>query len=148
MLKIFSLSLFISLSFSFDLKAKKKAGLKTYTEEGFKRSFDGSLGLIKMSATYREQIKKDLKVHIMTVSSTAIVKKNAIIGFMLEAIDKNSIFEKAGFEDGDIVTAIKGRALTGASSAIKILNSLRNADSIRLEFLRKGKPHELLVKVL
>ena len=47
-------------------------------------------------------------------------------------IEKDSIYEKAGFVDGDLITHINGTPLTGAGNAIKTLKSLRNAIDVEL----------------
>lgn len=119
----------------------------SYAEDGFERNFDGSSGLVEMTGAYRENIKKNLSAILMQAAATPVLEKQAIIGFMLEEIDPDSMFEKAGFQDGDIVTSIKGRPLNNAATAIKILNSLKDADEIDFEFLRAGQSYQVSVVV-
>ena len=119
----------------------------SYAEEGFERNFDGPSGEVKMTSAYKENIKSNLSLILMQAAATPVMKDQAIIGFMLEEIDAGSMFEKAGFVNGDIVTSINGRPLNNAAGAIKTLNSLKDASDITFEFMRGEQTHDVSVKV-
>lgn len=133
-------------------KPKKEAPPKklisgVHTEDGFERNFDDASGQITMTQGYRENIKKNLSTILMQASANPVVDHGEIVGFMLEEIDKSSMYEKAGFKNGDIVTSINGMPLTNAATAIKILNTLKDTDNIDFEFLRQGQSYQVNAEV-
>ncbi len=121
----------------------------SYTEDGFERNFDGTSGNVQMTPEYKQKIKTNLSSILMEAAATPVMEGQAIIGFKLEEIEKGSMFEKAGFIDGDTVTSINGLPLNSAASAIKTLNSLKNNDAsdITFAFIRGEQTYEVSVKV-
>ena len=121
----------------------------SYAEDGFERNFDGTSGNVQMTPEYKQKIKSNLSSILMEAAATPVMEGQAIIGFKLEEIDKGSMFEKAGFIDGDTVTSINGRPLNSAASAIKTLNSLKDNDAseITFAFIRGEQTYEVSVKV-
>ena len=128
-------------------KIKKNRFNSGFTEDGFEREFGDGSGNITMTDGYREEIKNNLSSILMQASATPVVKDGEIIGFAIEEIDDKSIFQKAGFNDGDIVTSINGKSLTDAATAIKILNSLKETDNMSFDFLRGGESYSVNVDV-
>ena len=129
-------------------KKEKKRNIKgKYSEEGLERDFDGSTGKISLTQSKRDEIKNKLNEILMQASTTPIVEHEEIIGFMIDDIESGSWFEKAGFENGDIITSIKGLPLTNAATAIRILNTLKEADEVNYEFIRKGQNYEVSVTI-
>ena len=86
-------------------KEKKRNTKGKYSEEGLERDFDGSTGKISLTQSKRDEIKNKLNEILMQASTTPIVKHEEIIGFMIDDIESGSWFEKAGFENGDIITS-------------------------------------------
>ena len=74
-------------------------------------------------------------------------------GFRFVQIDSNSVYEKIGLKDNDIIISIDGESLNDAARAIQILGSLRNrfegkaALTIKLKILRQGKTHTYEMQV-
>lgn len=119
----------------------------SYSEDGFERNFDGTSGDVKMTSAYKKTIESNLSSILMQAAATPVIKHQAIIGFMLEDIDEGSMFEKAGFVNGDIVTSINGRPLNNAASAVKTLNGLRDSSDIAFEFMRGDQTYTVSVTV-
>jgi type II secretion system protein C len=59
-------------------------------------------------------------------------------GFKLNRIREDSVYLKAGFQNGDIVHEINGVPLTDAAGAIRLLNSLRNEKEVEIRVERGG----------
>lgn len=68
-------------------------------------------------------------------------------GFKLDRIRSDSIYQKAGLQNGDVVEEINGIPLTDTSQAIKLLQSLRNEADIEIRFSRSGAKQNLNMKV-
>jgi len=115
---------------------KKKTLPENYSEEGFERKG----GKIVMSTEYR---KKMLTVDFTKVLQDAKAEPNFVgrelNGFKLTRIKPDSIYEKSGFINGDIITEINGVSLVDTGQAIRLLQSLRGAEEIEVMLLRNGQ---------
>ena len=72
---------------------------------------------------------------------------NNIIGYRLTQLKPGSIFDKVGLKSNDIVTEINGVPLGNASQAIRYLNSLRSAEEVQMEVMRRGQRQEFNLRV-
>lgn len=68
-------------------------------------------------------------------------------GFRLTRIRENSVYEKAGFQNGDVVEEINGIPLRDAAGAIKLLNQLRNEKEIEVRLNRGGQVSTLGIQI-
>ncbi|MEZ4741781.1 MAG: hypothetical protein R3B45_04935 [Bdellovibrionota bacterium] len=60
---------------------------------------------------------------LMQATAQPYMKDGVVKGFQLSQIDPDSIFDKGGFRDLDVVTAINGIELNSAAGAISLLKS-------------------------
>jgi len=60
-------------------------------------------------------------------------------GFQIYRIRPNSIFRRMGFRNGDIITAIGGRAITSVNDAYEIWRDLIAGRDTSVEFKRRGR---------
>jgi len=68
-------------------------------------------------------------------------------GFRLSEIQRGSIFEQLGLEDGDVVTGAQGQQVNDPMKAMALLSSLRDSSSIRLKVIRNGSPVQLYYRI-
>jgi type II secretion system protein C len=116
----------------------------TFREEGFERA----KGKITMTAMYRDKlVKEDLAKVLMQATAEPFMENGAIVGFLLSQIDDNSIYQKSGCLDGDIITAINGQELNSVAGAIALLRSLKGADSVEVDVRRGGAMQHISVSV-
>ncbi len=64
-------------------------------------------------------------------------------GFRLFAIRQDSIFEKIGLKNGDIVNKINGNELTDPARAMSLIQELRNEGHVSVEMMRNRQPTTL-----
>ncbi|MBP9709053.1 MAG: PDZ domain-containing protein [Oligoflexales bacterium] len=116
-----------------------RAKLDSYSEPGFERK-KNSKGEqeIRLTSGYKEKALGNLSAILMQASAVPFMENGQIIGFQLLEIDPDSIFDKAGIQDGDVITSINGQPLRDAASAIKLLNSLKGESNIEFETFRGG----------
>lgn len=115
-----------------------------YSENGFERVDDK----ITISSDYRQKIlEKDLPKILMQASAEPIVRDGSLVGFALDQIEKDSIFEKAGLKNGDIVTSINGISLQDVTVAIKVLRSIKDEPEINFELERNQKSIPVSIQV-
>lgn len=98
-----------------------------------------------------ETVKKALvgenlsKILMQAAAVPAMDERGRLIGFRLMEIDKGSIYDVAGLKNGDIITHINDQPIVSASSAIRALNQLKQAQQARFSFNRGGSPQELII---
>ncbi len=111
---------------------------------GFERNGD----TVHLSSTLRDHIlEKELSKILMQAAAVPHYQNGQLVGFRLWDIDKESIFEKAGFKDGDIVTKIDGKPLNDLQITIRLLTSLKTTNQAQFGFIRDGIDRNLNIVV-
>jgi general secretion pathway protein C len=64
-------------------------------------------------------------------------------GFRLFAIRQNSIFDRIGLRNGDIIQSINGEDVSDASKALGLFQNLRNAGNVTVQLVRNKEPKTL-----
>ena len=127
---------------------------KAEPTKDYSSSLVGMVGIEKKENTLKisETMKRDLignnlsKI-LMQAATLPYVKKGRLLGFQLLDIEEGSIYDVAGFQDGDVVTHIGEFALNDAGTAIRVLNSMRDFQEVNLTFLRKGEEQAMSIQV-
>lgn len=115
-----------------------------YKEEGFERK-DREMS---MTQSYRNKLlSTDFTKVLQDAKASPNIVDGELKGFVLTRIRKDSIYEKAGLQNDDIVEEINGIPLTDTSQAIKTLQSLRNESEIELRINRGGSPQKFLLNI-
>lgn len=116
----------------------------SFREDGFERKDDQ----LTMSEAYRGQILNDISKIIMQMSTEPMLDKEGnMIGFMLDQIEPNSVFEKGGLQNGDVVRSINNIELENAQNTIKLLQSLKGQTEIRAVILRGGQEFPVTLNI-
>lgn len=68
-------------------------------------------------------------------------------GLKLYAIRPSSVFRKVGFENGDMLRAVNGMRITTVDTMLEVYAKVRDANELRLEVLRRGRPVVLTVEI-
>ncbi len=111
--------------------------LGSYRENGFERDRDS----ITMTEEYRKNlINKELPKIMMQAAAEPEVDPNGnIVGFRLWDIESGSMYQKAGLQDGDLISTINGESLSDVKTTIDVLNSLKTVQSLQFEIIRNGQ---------
>ena len=140
------------------LRPEKKAGPAkpkpvlvegSFQEKGFEREFDkNGRGKILVSESYKKNLIKDLGTVLMQASAEPVENADgSLMGFLLDQIDKGSIFEKMGFQNGDVITEIDGQLLNSPAMTLSILQGLRNKSEVQFRFKRSGRDVPMTINV-
>jgi len=120
------------------------AGGGKYSEEGFER--DGNS--ISMSADYRKKmLNEDFAKVLQDAKAEPVYEGGELNGFRLTRIRPDSIYEKGGLQNDDVVKEINGVSLVDTAQAIKLLNSLRGTNEIEIGLNRSGKKVNVNIQV-
>lgn len=123
-------------------------GKKEYREEGLSRTTEGDGIDVALTAAYRDNmVKNDLQKILMEAAATPYMQGGKIGGFQLTDITPGSIFEKAGFENGDVITSINAVPLESPTGAIKVLHSVKGAESVDVTLMRSGQSMDMTISV-
>ena len=115
-----------------------------FKEEGFERKERE----ISMSQAYRAKLlTTEFTKVLQDAKATPNMVDGELKGFVLTRIRKDSIYEKAGLQNEDIVEEINGVPLTDVSQSIKLLNSLRNESEIEVRVIRGGVPQKFTLSI-
>ena len=129
-------------------KAAAPAGIsataETYKEDGFERN----KGKVTMTGLYRDKlVKEDLAKVLMQATAEPYMENGQIAGFKMSQIDDNSIYQKAGVVNGDIITGINGTELNSIAGSIALLRSLKGTDHVDVDVKRDGVVTKISVDV-
>ena len=123
---------------------KKGKSNTTYSENGFER--------VGNTTTATKQWVNDILTNKL---STALEDARAVPylvggnvkGFTLTEVKADSVYDKLGLKNNDVVSSINGVELNDAARAIQTLNSLRNDNKIELSVIRGGQTVSLKVNI-
>ncbi|RYZ59912.1 MAG: PDZ domain-containing protein [Proteobacteria bacterium] len=116
-----------------------------FKEDGFERKSNN----IKLTEEYKRNLLSpdNLTKVLQDAKAEPNVVGGQLQGFKLTRIRENSVYEKAGFQNGDIIEEINGIPLRDAGGAIRLLNQLRNEKEIEVRLNRSGQVSNLAIQV-
>ncbi len=117
---------------------------EAYKEEGFERKG----GSIQISDSFKRDL---LGPKMSKVLQDAKAEPNMVggelKGFRLVRIREDSIYQKAGLQNNDVIEEINGVPLKDAAGAIRLLQSLRSEKEIEVRVNRNGTPMNMNISV-
>lgn len=64
-------------------------------------------------------------------------------GFIISRIQKGSIFQKMGMQNGDIIQSVNGQSIQGPGEVMELYKGLQSGSEITLSIKRRGKEQDL-----
>jgi hypothetical protein len=92
-------------------------------------------------------LEENLGTVMMQAGSEAVYVDGELIGFKLFEIQADSIYDKVGLSNDDIITHIEGVALDSVWSAISMLRSVRYMTDFSFNYIRYGNDNKVNVKI-
>lgn len=102
---------------------------------------------VRMTSVYRDQVKREIGKVLMQAAAVPYYSNGALAGFRLWEIDAGSLYDRAGFKNGDIVTAINGQKLSDVAVTIRLLQSMREEPRADFTFERQGVEQSMTLVV-
>jgi general secretion pathway protein C len=87
----------------------------------------------------------DLFTQVRAVPYTA--QGGATQGFRLSAIKADSLIERIGLKNGDVVQRVNGVEITDPSTAFTLLQDMQGRSQIRVDVLRNQQPTTLSYEI-
>lgn len=127
-----------------DPTAQSKGRLSQYKEDGYEFSDNK----VYMTDSYKKKLLiQDFSKVLQDAKADPYMVEGRLAGFILTRIRQNSIYEKAGFANGDIIKEINGIELTSASQAIGVLQAARNAQRLEVTVIQNGQINIIEVNI-
>jgi len=71
------------------------------------------------------------------------MQDGVVTGFKLFAIRPNTLYSRLGFKNGDVILEINGVKMTNPKDALKVYQEVKDAKTVSVEILRRGKSKAL-----
>lgn len=121
------------------------SGAFEFSESGFTRAKDGNITADRRWVD--KALTTDFAKTLQDAKASPNLVNGEVKGFVLTRIRPDSVYEKMGFQDGDVVETINGIDLNDAARAIQTLNSLKQENAIELSVKRNGVMMPLKIQV-
>ncbi len=124
--------------------AREAIASNLQSAQGIEKSGD----TLKITRALKDNLSgENLNKVLMQAAALPHIQNGRLIGFQLLEIDSGSIFDVAGFKNGDIITAINDQPINDAALAIKALNALKTASTATFGYLRGNAQLQLVVQI-
>ena len=116
-----------------------------------KKSDPSTEGLIQRKGLNRFQVKRsDVEEYLQklpeVLNQARVVphrsKEGEITGWRFASIDKDSVFEKLGFEKGDILKKVDGKTVQSYEEALDLFDKLRGESKVKIVLEKDGKDQD------
>ncbi len=104
-------------------------------------------GEVELSRKEIKRITKDPGIMFREIRLVPYVRKGKTEGFIFEWIKPGSLFDKVGLKKGDILISINNMNIKSGEDAFRILQTLRNAPSLKVVVLRQGRREEISIRI-
>lgn len=119
---------------------------ETFREDGMER-----VGLnTKITDSYLEKSLNNLSEILQDAKAEPFMQGGEMQGFQLTRIRENSIYEKLGLRNGDVIKEINGQPTNDAAGTVRLLQQLRKErgkDGVDVRIMRGGQDLELGIQV-
>jgi type II secretory pathway component GspD/PulD (secretin) len=75
------------------------------------------------------------------------MQDGVVTGFKLFAIRPNTLYSKLGIKNGDVILEINGVKMTNPEDALKVYQDVKDAKTVTMEILRRGKSKTLRYQI-
>jgi general secretion pathway protein C len=90
-----------------------------------------------------EYAVENLNTIITQMRAVPYLRDGASLGFRVFNIRPESLFERMGLKNGDVIQSVNGIELSSPSQALGLLNSVASADQLQVNLLRNNQPNTL-----
>ena len=126
-------------------KSSLQVSFSVGSTQGLELPTQASVGKVRRSEV--ERITADPGIMFRQIRLVPYVEGGRTVGFIFEWIDPNSLFSQIGLLQGDILLSINGMEIKSGEDAFRILQTVRNESSLRIDILRNGQKQSLQVRV-
>jgi len=119
---------------------KRDAAADGAPTDGIKKTGEGSYLVDRREIDHSIE---NLSTVITKMRAVPYMKDGESLGFRVFNIRPNSIFERMGLKNGDVIQNVNGNELRDPQKALALLDSVGSANEIRIDLLRNQQPNTL-----
>jgi putative serine protease PepD len=105
------------------------------------------IGFAIPSDTVQSVVQQLMKSGKVTHAYLGVSTQDASNGAQVATVNAGSPAEKAGLQQGDVITAIAGKSVDGSSALSALVDAYRPGDTVQLKINRNGSEQTLEVKL-
>ncbi len=110
--------------------------------------FDPRIGTNASLGQLRDQLLSNPEQLVGLLQAEPHTNANGeIVGFKIGKSQNLAMLRRFGLRRGDIVTSVNNMRLDGRVNLPELLNSVRNATELRIEFERNGRPRSIVLNM-
>jgi len=103
---------------------------------GFSIPIDEVLPIVNQITDKQSPTHARLGVSVTDVSGNTLTQ-----GAQLRSVENGGSADKAGLEDGDVITKVDDQVIDGSESLVATIRGHRPGDNVQITYLRDGKTH-------
>lgn len=134
----------LSKEYRVDLKEKEGVSYEIMnTRTDVKKEIVIKDNSVEIGREYLNSYIKDVDKIWNNIGINEIKVGEQIDGFEISKINKESVFEKIGLKEGDVIKAINNNQLKSYADVFEIYNNIDNTNYLNIEILRNNEKMEL-----
>ncbi len=104
-------------------------------------------GEVSLSRKEILRVTKDPGIMFREIRLVPYVRSGRTEGFIFEWIKPGSLFDRVGLRKGDVLVSINNMDIKSGEDAFRILQTLRNSDSLRVVVKRQGRRKTFNIRI-
>lgn len=129
--------------YKIEIVEKELTNYQENSVDEFKTKDNGAL----INRNYLNSYIMDMDKIWKNVSISEVKNADKIEGFRIDKISKDSVFNKIGLKEGDIIKSINNIPLNSYAEAFKVYNNIGNTKYLNIEILRNNEIMEMSYEI-
>lgn len=106
-----------------------------------------NLANISRLSELKESLNKDPASLMGLIDAQPEIKNGEIVGFKVGGAQNEQLLRRLGLRRGDVITSVNGMNLNAQTNLPNLLNELKTADQVKLEYNRRGRPRSVTLNM-
>lgn len=106
-----------------------------------------ALGATGSLAELRDTLNNDPQSLVGLIGATPEIVEGKITGFKLDNMQNERLLRRFGLRRGDVITAVNDIRLDGVANLPHLLNELKTAQQVKIEYNRRGRPRSVVLNM-
>ena len=95
----------------------------------------------------RDTLNKDPASLMGLINAVPEFKSGEIVGYKVNSAQNEQLLRRLGLRRGDVITSVNGMKLNAQTNLPSLLNELKTADQVKLEYNRRGRPRSVTLNM-
>ena len=95
----------------------------------------------------RDALNNDPQSLLGLIDAKPEIVNGQVTGFKLDNMQNDRLLRRFGLRRGDVVTAVNGIQLNATANLPQLLNELKSAEQVKIEYKRRGRPRSVVLNM-